>query len=99
MIKIIFALFLALAFFHSVFNQTLDKARLDQLFDRIADKNKAMGTLTVARDGNILYTRSVGHSLINGAEKTSLSVPRYWTNTSETNLQASSWNLTLRKIK
>ena len=69
MIKIVFALFLALAFFHSVFNQTLDKSRLDQLFDRLAEKNKAMGTLTVARDGNILYTRSVGHSLINGTEK------------------------------
>ena len=69
MIKILFALFIALAFFHSVFNQTLDKARLDQLFDRLAEKNKAMGTLTVARDGNILYTRSIGHSVINGTEK------------------------------
>jgi CubicO group peptidase (beta-lactamase class C family) len=49
--------------------QTPDKAKLDQFFDRLAEKNKAMGSLTVAKDGNILYTRAVGYSRINGTEK------------------------------
>jgi CubicO group peptidase (beta-lactamase class C family) len=49
--------------------QTLDKARLDQLFDRLLEKNKGMGSVTIAKDGNVLYTRSFGYSQINGNEK------------------------------
>jgi D-alanyl-D-alanine carboxypeptidase len=49
--------------------QTLDKAKLDQLFDRLLEKNNGMGSLTLARDGNVLYTRSFGYSQINGTEK------------------------------
>ena len=49
--------------------QTLDKAKLDQLFDRLLEKNKGMGSLALARDGNILYSRSFGYSQINGTEK------------------------------
>lgn len=49
--------------------QTPDKNKLDQFFNRLAEKNKAMGSLTVTKDGNILYTRAIGYSRINGAEK------------------------------
>ncbi|MBS1828893.1 MAG: beta-lactamase family protein [Acidobacteria bacterium] len=49
--------------------QTLDKAKLDQLFDRLLEKNKAMGSLTLARDGNVLYSRSFGYSHIDGSER------------------------------
>src|SRR5215207_9012400 len=49
--------------------QTLDKAKLDQLFDRLLEKNKGMGSLTLARDGEVLYSRSFGYSQINGTEK------------------------------
>ena len=49
--------------------QPLDKAKLDQLFDRLAEKNKAMGCLTIARNGEVLYTRAIGYGQINGAEK------------------------------
>ena len=50
-------------------SQTLHKARLDQFFDRLAEKNMAMGSLTIARDGKVLYNRSIGYSQINGTEK------------------------------
>ena len=50
-------------------SQILDKARLDQFFDRLAEKNMAMGSLTIARDGKVLYNRSIGYSQINGTEK------------------------------
>jgi D-alanyl-D-alanine carboxypeptidase len=53
--------------------QTLDKAKLDQLFDRLLEKNKGMGSLTLAKDGKVLYTRSFGYSQINGTEKKLLS--------------------------
>src|SRR4028118_2346733 len=68
-IKILFAPLLTLALFTTGYAQTLDKAKLDQFFDRLAEKNKAMGSLTVARGGNILYTRAIGYSQINGNER------------------------------
>src|SRR5881397_2472058 len=67
--KILFATLLTLALFSAGYAQTLDKAKLDQFFDRLAEKNKAMGSLTIAKDGNVLYTRAIGYSQINGTEK------------------------------
>jgi len=55
--------------FAAGYAQTLDKAKLDQFFDRLAEKNKAMGSLTIAKDGNVLYTRAIGYSRISGTEK------------------------------
>jgi D-alanyl-D-alanine carboxypeptidase len=68
-IKIPFATLLTLALFTAGYAQTLDKAKLDQFFDRLAEKNKAMGSLTIAKDGAVLYTRTIGYSQINGTEK------------------------------
>lgn len=53
--------------------QTPDKAKLDQFFNRLAEKNKAMGSLTVTKDGNVFYSRAIGYSQINGAEKKQVS--------------------------
>jgi len=72
-IKILFTSLLTLALFTSGHAQTLDKAKLDQFFDRLAEKNKAMGSLTLAKDGDVLYTRAIGYSQINGTEKKPLS--------------------------
>ncbi len=49
--------------------QTTDTAQLDRFFDRLAEKNKAMGSLSIARDGQTLYSRAVGYSRLDGAEK------------------------------
>src|SRR5262245_32884002 len=68
-IKISLATLLTLALGAAGYAQTLDKAKLDQFFDRLAEKNKAMGSLTIAKDGHVLYTRAIGYSQINGAEK------------------------------
>ncbi len=68
-IKILLPILLTLALFTTGYAQTLDKAKLDQFFDRLAEKNKAMGSLTIAKDGNLLYTRAIGYSQINGTEK------------------------------
>ena len=43
-IKILFATLLTLALSTAGYAQTLDKPKLDQFFDRLAEKNKAMGT-------------------------------------------------------
>lgn len=68
-IKILFATLLTLALFTVAHAQTLEKAKLDQFFDRLAEKNKAMGSLTITKDGKVLYTRAIGSSQINGIEK------------------------------
>jgi len=60
---------LTLAMLATAQAQSLDKAKLDQLLDRLAEKNKGMGTLTLAKDGNVIYSRSFGYAQINGNEK------------------------------
>ncbi len=47
--------------------QTLDKARLDLLFDRLLDKHKGMGSITLTKDGKLLYTHSFGYAQITDA--------------------------------
>src|SRR5213594_4039525 len=68
-IKVLFATLLTLALFVAGYTRTLDKAKLDEFFGRLAEKNKAMGSLTIAKDGKVLYTRAIGYSQINGTEK------------------------------
>lgn len=53
----------------SVCAQTPDKAKLDQFFDRLSEKSQAMGSLIMTKDGNVIYSRTIGYSQINGAEK------------------------------
>ena len=67
--KTLLALVLTLSLLSSAKSQALDKAKLDQFFDRLAEKNKAMGTLVVAKDGSIIYARSIGYSQVNDSEK------------------------------
>jgi len=57
------------ALFGTGYAQTIDKAKLDQLFDRLLEKNKGMGSITIAKDGNVLYTRSFGYGQITDTMK------------------------------
>src|SRR5688572_12812045 len=68
-IKILFATLLTLAWCAAAHAQTLDKAKLDRFFDRLAEKDKAMGSLTIAKDGKVLYSRAIGYSQINSSER------------------------------
>ena len=73
-IKILFAVLLTLALFAAGHAETLDKTKLDQFFDRLAEKKKAMGSMIIAKDGKVLYNRAIGYSQINGAERKPLTV-------------------------
>ena len=68
-LKPLLAALLAPALFAGGQTQTLDKAKLDQFFDRLAEKNKAMGSLTIAKDGEVLYTRAIGYAQIDATAK------------------------------
>jgi CubicO group peptidase (beta-lactamase class C family) len=67
--KILFATLLTLVLFTPGYAQTLDKAKLDQFLDRLAEKNKAMGSLVIAKDGKVLYTRAIGFAQVDATAK------------------------------
>jgi CubicO group peptidase (beta-lactamase class C family) len=71
-IKLLLEIILSLAVFSSVYAQPLDEAKLDQLFNRLLEKNKGMGSITIAKDGKVLYTRSFGYGQITETIKTPL---------------------------
>jgi CubicO group peptidase (beta-lactamase class C family) len=58
----------------AAYAQTLDNAKLDRFFDRLAEKSKAMGSLVVARDGKVIYARSIGYGQITATEKKPLTM-------------------------
>src|SRR5215831_5565163 len=67
--EIRFATLLTLALCTAGQAQTLDKAKLDQFLDRLAEKNKGMGSLALAKDGNVVYNHSFGYRQIDGNQK------------------------------
>src|SRR5690349_11871023 len=67
--KIVWGAIGTLVLFTTACAQTFDKARLDQFFDRLAAKNKAMGSLLIVKDGKVLYNRAIGYSQISDTEK------------------------------
>ena len=74
LLRLLFPALLALALGSAAHAQALDTAKLDQFFDRLAEKKKAMGTLTIAKDGAPVYTRASGYAQIDGAGKKPLTM-------------------------
>src|SRR5687768_9304270 len=68
-LKILLTGLLTITCLNAGYAQTLEGSRLDPFFDRLAEKNKAMGSVTIAKDGKILYQRSIGYSQISATEK------------------------------
>ena len=60
--------FFVLVSFH-VSGQTFNKAKMDSLFTILEEKNKAMGTISITKDGKLVYQRSIGYASINEQEK------------------------------
>jgi D-alanyl-D-alanine carboxypeptidase len=55
--------------FRTVFSQSFNKPKLDSLMNVLAEKNKAMGSLTLSKNGTVVYSRAIGYSYISGNEK------------------------------
>jgi CubicO group peptidase (beta-lactamase class C family) len=53
----------------TAFAQNINKAKLDSLFDILAAKDKAMGSLIISKSGTLLYSRTIGYSSISDNEK------------------------------
>jgi len=69
--KIFTTILLAGLSFGTVFSQSINKSKLDSLFNILAEKNKAMGSLTISKNGTVLYSRAIGYSFISDKEKMS----------------------------
>jgi CubicO group peptidase (beta-lactamase class C family) len=67
--RILFTAIVALSLCVLGHAQTLDTGKLDQLLARLVEKNKGMGSLTLARDGKVLYGRAFGYSYVSETEK------------------------------
>ena len=65
----VFALLFLALFGSGSAQQSPDKDKLDRFLNRLAEKNKAMGSLAIARDGNVVYSHSFGYSNVTGTEK------------------------------
>lgn len=67
--KIFATIFLVSLTFEAVFSQSINKPKLDSLFNILAEKNKAMGSLAISKNGKVLYSRAFGYSSISDKEK------------------------------
>jgi D-alanyl-D-alanine carboxypeptidase len=53
----------------SICSQEFDVKKMDALFDTLESNNRMMGSVTLAKDGKIIYQRSLGFRLISDKEK------------------------------
>ncbi|MDW3651976.1 MAG: serine hydrolase [Bacteroidia bacterium] len=53
----------------SVFSQELNHAELDAYFNSLEERNEAMGSLTLSKNGKLIYQRAFGKSYIQGDEE------------------------------
>lgn len=60
--KTLLTLFIVTALSPLGFSQSFDKAKLDSYFQTLADNNKFMGSVAVSKNGELLYTHSVGYA-------------------------------------
>lgn len=63
-IKTTLAVLCCLALCNKGITQSIDTAKLNRLFDRLLEKNKGMGSITIAKDEKVIYTRSFGYGQI-----------------------------------
>lgn len=68
--KVFISILLTGLSFGTVYSQNLNKPKLDSLLNILAEKNKAMGSLTISKNGTVLYSRAIGYSFISDKEKT-----------------------------
>lgn len=53
----------------NAFSQTFNKEKLDQYFNNLEQNNKFMGSIAVSKNGNILYSKTIGFADVNTQQK------------------------------
>jgi CubicO group peptidase (beta-lactamase class C family) len=67
--KIFSTILLITLFLGTAHSQSLNKLKLDSLLNILFEKNKAMGSLALSKNGTVIYTKAIGYSLISDNEK------------------------------
>ncbi|WP_422107793.1 serine hydrolase [Winogradskyella sp.] len=64
-------LLLALLFltYHPSFSQKLNTDKLDKYFDTLEKRHEAMGSITISKDGVVVYSKAIGYRYIKGEQK------------------------------
>lgn len=52
----------------AAYSQIINKEKMDSLFDVLAQKDKAMGSIAISKNGDLVYTRAIGYSLLSDKE-------------------------------
>lgn len=68
-IKILITTLLIGISFGTVLSQNFNKPKLDSLMDILAEKNQAMGSLTISKNGVVVYSRAIGLRYMSSSEK------------------------------
>ena len=53
----------------AVIAQDFNKLKMDSLFAKLAANDKAMGSVAISKNGQIIYSNAIGYASINGDEK------------------------------
>jgi D-alanyl-D-alanine carboxypeptidase len=67
--RVIAPLFLIALIHGPLLSQDLNKPKLDSLFDVLAANDKAMGSIVLAKNGAVVYSKAVGYSFISETSK------------------------------
>ncbi len=67
--KNITIILLTVLLFGTVVSQRINGSKLDSLLNILDEKNKVMGSLTISKNGIVLYSRAIGYSVISDKEK------------------------------
>lgn len=60
--RTLFTMVLIGILFQTIFSQTFNSAKLDSFFNSLDENNKVMGSVAISKDGNIIYTKTIGFS-------------------------------------
>jgi D-alanyl-D-alanine carboxypeptidase len=67
--KLLFIAAIALSAQASFAQTSFNKAKLDSLMDALTTNNKAMVSIAIRQNGNLLYSRAIGYSVIDATRK------------------------------
>jgi CubicO group peptidase (beta-lactamase class C family) len=52
----------------AAFSQDFNKAKMDSFFSILAEKNKAMGSFAISKNGKIIYSKAIGYAYTEGKD-------------------------------
>jgi len=76
--KTIFAAALLIICSLATFGQSLNKPKLDSLFNEAAVNNRAMGSVAISQNGTLVYQKAVGYSTIAGPNRTAANLKTHY---------------------